>query len=298
MLYQAKPVTLTTTSEVKDYLALLKPRVMALVVFSGLAGIIAASGNLHPILAGIALLCIATGCGGAAAINMWYERDRDALMTRTRKRPLVQGRIDPNEAISFAILLNVASVTVMGLALNWLAAALLAIAILFYVFIYTIWLKPRTAQNIVIGGAAGAFPPLIGWASVNGDISLASLSLFLLIFLWTPPHFWSLSLYRCEDYRRANIPMLPVTAGKTITKINILLYTIALFPAALLPTYLGIAGELYATAAIILGTLFIILAIAVCQDKTHKHAKRMFAFSIIYLFALFATLMLDNLIYA
>ncbi len=286
------------TSDIGDYIRLLKPRVMSLVVFSGAAGLLVAPGNLHPFLSLIAIACIAVGCGGAACINMWYERDLDALMKRTQNRPLVQGLIDPSEAVSFGVALSIASVGIMGIAVNWVAAGLLAVAILFYVFIYTIWLKPRTPQNIVIGGAAGAFPPMIGWAAVTGDISLASFSLFLMIFLWTPPHFWALALYRSEDYRRANIPMLPVVAGQKATKRQIVFYSLALLPASLLPYYFDIAGMLYAISATALGIVFIAGALKLWQEAEHKSAPRLFGYSIFYLFALFTMLTIDNIAYA
>ena len=285
------------TSDIGDYYRLLKPRVMSLVVFSGAAGLLVAPGSLHPFLSLVAIACIAVGCGGAACINMWYERDLDALMKRTQNRPLVKGRIEPPEAITFGVALSVGSVAIMGSAVNWVAAGILAAAILFYVFIYTIWLKPRTPQNIVIGGAAGAFPPMIGWAAVTGDISLASFSLFLMIFLWTPPHFWALALYRSEDYRRANIPMLPVIAGEKATKRQIVLYSLVLLPASLLPYYFGIAGMLYAISAVLLGLVFIAGAIKLLCEKGHKSAPKLFGYSIFYLFALFTMLTMDNIAY-
>ncbi len=290
-------VSAYASSDIGDYVRLLKLRVMSLVVFSGGAGLLvalASGASLHLFLSIIAIACIAAGCGGAACINMWYERDLDALMKRTQNRPLVQGRIEPSEAISFGVALSFGSVGIMGIAVNWVAAFLLAVAIFFYVFIYTIWLKPRTPQNIVIGGAAGAFPPMIGWAAVTGDISLASLSLFLLIFVWTPPHFWSLALYRSEDYRNAGIPVLPVVKGEKSTKRHILFYTLMLLPISLLPYYLAIAGKLYAITAIILGGLFIIMAIQLYFENSHKSAPRLFGFSIFYLFALFTMLIVDN----
>ena len=277
-----------------DWLALLKPRVMSLVVFTGLAGLMAAPGELNPVLAAVAVLCIAVGAGAAGAINMWYDRDIDAIMERTRGRPIVQGRVQPSEALAFGVVLSLFSVMLMGLAVNWTAGALLALANLFYVFVYTIWLKRRTPQNIVIGGAAGAFPPMIGWAAVTGSVSLESIALFLLIFMWTPPHFWALALYRAGDYARAGVPMLPVVAGRETTKRHILLYAIALLPVALLPTLLGIAGWVYGGAALLLSAAFILLALKIQRDPGDRAAKQTFGFSILYLFLLFALIILDR----
>src|SRR3546814_475028 len=215
---------------------------MSLVVFTGLAGLLVAPGSLHPILAAVAVLCIAVGSGAAGAINMWNDRDIDAVMERTRDRPIPVGRVEPSDALAFGVILAVGSVAVMGLAVNLAAAAILASAVLFYVFIYTVWLKRRTPQNIVIGGAAGAFPPMIGWAAVTGGVGIESLVLFLLIFFWTPPHFWALSLYRCDDYAAARVPMPPVVAGTRETKKQMLIYTLLLLPLRIAPAWLGIAG--------------------------------------------------------
>jgi len=281
-------------SRVRDFIVLLKPRVMSLVVFSGFAGLMVAPGNLHPVLATVAILCIAVGSGAAGAINMWFDRDIDAIMTRTRERPIPTGRVDPDEAVSFGIVLAIGSVTLMGLAVNWLAAGLLAAAILYYVFVYTFWLKRRTPQNIVIGGAAGAFPPLIGWAAVTGDVALAPIALFLLIFMWTPPHFWALALVRSGDYAKAGIPMLPVVAGARATKLQMLAYTVLLFPLGLAPWALGVAGAFYAVTAVALGALFIVGALRVLYDSGERAARQMFAFSILYLFLLFTVLILDR----
>ncbi|MGH6931187.1 MAG: heme o synthase [Dongiaceae bacterium] len=281
-------------SRVADFIALLKPRVMSLVVFSGFAGLIVAPGELHPVLAAVAILCIAVGSGAAGAINMWYDRDIDAVMQRTRERPIPTGRVDPDEAISFGIVLAIGSVVLMGVAVNWLAAGLLASAILFYVFVYTVWLKRRTPQNIVIGGAAGAFPPMIGWAAVTGDIGLPSVALFLVIFMWTPPHFWALALYRADDYAKAGVPMLPVVAGARATKLQMLLYTLALFPLSLAPWALGIAGPVYGAAAAGLSALFVVAAIRVWLNRSERAARQMFAFSILYLFLLFTFLIIDH----
>ncbi len=281
-------------ARISDFLQLLKPRVMSLVVFSGIAGMMAAPGHLHPLLAGVAVLCIAVGAGAAGAINMWYDRDIDAIMSRTCRRPIPAGRVEPSEAAGFGVVLAIGSVSLMGLAVNWLAAGLLAAAILFYVLVYTMWLKRRTPQNIVIGGAAGAFPPMIGWAAVTGHVGLAPLALFLLIFMWTPPHFWALALFRAGDYAKAGVPMLPVVAGARATKVQMLAYTLMLFPVALSPWALGIAGHVYGAMAAVLGGLFILAAVSVLLDKTDRSAKRMFGFSILYLFLLFALIMVDR----
>lgn len=278
----------------KAWIDLLKPRVMSLVVFTGLAGMIVAPGDLHPVLAIVAVVCIATAAGAAGAINMWYERDLDAQMARTRKRPLVQGQMAPEEALAFGVVLSLFSVMLMGVAVNWVAGALLGLANGFYVFVYTIWLKRRTPQNIVIGGAAGAFPPMIGWAAVTGDVSIASIALFMLIFLWTPPHFWALAIYRMKDYDRAGVPMLPVVAGRKATERQILAYTLVLLPVAVLPTFLGIAGWLYGAVALILGLLFVACAFAIMRDPGEKAARSTFAFSILYLCILFALLIVDR----
>jgi len=288
----------STREQLRDYVALLKPRVMSLVVFTGLAGLLVAPGSLHPLLAAVAVLCIAVGAGTAGAINMWYDRDIDAVMARTRGRPIVQGRVQASEALAFGVVLSLFSVMLMGLAVNWVAAALLAIANLFYVFVYTVWLKRRTPQNIVIGGAAGAFPPMIGWAAVTGSVAPESLLLFALIFFWTPPHFWALALYRCGDYARAGVPMLPVVAGEAATKRQILLYSLVLLPLAPAPALLGVAGPLYGAAALLLGLLFLLCALAVLRAPTgadtDRSAKRLFGFSILYLFLLFALLIVDR----
>ena len=281
-------------ARVGDFLQLLKPRVMSLVVFSGIAGMVAAPGHMHPLLAAVAVLCIAVGAGASGAINMWYDRDIDAIMSRTCRRPIPAGRIEPSEAAGFGVVLAIGSVGLMGLAINWLAGGLLAAAILFYVFVYTMWLKRRTPQNIVIGGAAGAFPPMIGWAAVTGHLALAPIMLFLLIFMWTPPHFWALALFRAGDYAKAGVPMLPVVAGARATKVQMLIYTLVLFPIALAPWALGIAGNLYGAAAVVLGGFFILAAVSVFLDRTDRSAKRMFAFSILYLFLLFALIITDR----
>ncbi len=256
---------------------------MSLVVFSGFTGLMVAPGHIHPLIGFVAILCIALASGGSAAINMWYDRDIDAIMTRTQKRPLPQGRIDPETARDFGGALIFFSVAFMALAVNWLAAALLASAAAFYIFVYTIWLKRRTPQNIVIGGAAGAFPPVIAWAAVTGHVAFPAIILFLIIFVWTPPHFWALALYRNEDYRRAGVPMLPVIKGERRTKIEMLIYTLLLFPLSLAPYFVGIAGPTYLIGASILSGLFIVCALRVMFDKTHKSARQMFGYSIMYL---------------
>ncbi len=290
-------------SEVRDWIALLKPRVMSLVVFSGLIGLLVAPGHLHPVLAFTAVLCIAIAAGACGAINMWYDRDIDAIMRRTRSRPIPAGRIEPGAALGFGITLAAGSVIVMGLAVNLMAAGVLALSIGFYVFVYTMWLKRRTPQNIVIGGAAGAFPPLIGWIAVTGSIDLIPLILFAIIFIWTPPHFWSLALYANEDYRRAGVPMLPVVAGAKETRRQIVLYTLLLVPLTLAPWLLGFSGLVYASAAIVLGAGFLVSVWRVAHDRQDETgvsltndapARAAFKFSIAYLFILFAALAIDQ----
>ena len=281
-------------AKVSDYIALLKPRVMSLVVFSGLAGLVVAPGTIHPLIAAVAILCIAVGAGASGAINMWFDRDIDAIMSRTKSRPIPVGSIDPNEALGFGLVLSFLSVLLMGMAVNWAAGSLLAFTIFFYVVIYTMWLKRRTPQNIVIGGASGAFPPMIGWAAVTGDISLASISLFLLIFMWTPPHFWALSLYREGDYAKAGVPMMPVVAGARATKIQMLVYTILLLPIALVPALLHVAGPVYAIAAVLLNLGFIRHAWRVLKSTDMAPARAMFRYSLLYLFLHFALLMIDR----
>lgn len=282
-------------TRVGDYFALLKPRVMSLVVFTGFAGMWVAPGfqTMHPVIAFTAILCIAIGAGAAGAINMWYDRDIDAVMKRTANRPIPAGKIPPSEALSFGIILSLFSVMLMGLAVNWMAAAILAFANVFYVVIYTMWLKRRTPQNIVIGGAAGAFPPMIGWAAVTGDISWASFALFAIIFIWTPPHFWALSLFANEDYKRAGIPMMAVVAGEKSTKIQMITYCVILVPLSISPYWLGIAGMGYGIAAFVLSTFFLYTSLRVLLDKSLKSAKLMFGYSVFYLFALFLGVMID-----
>ncbi len=290
----AQSIAGRTSARLGDYFALLKPRVMSLVVFTGFAGMVVAPGSLHPALAAIAVLCIALSAGAAGAINMWYERDIDALMERTRKRPIPAGRIAPHKALAFGITLNLLPIIIMGLALNWVAGALLAFAAGFYIFVYTVWLKRRTPQNIVIGGAAGAMPPMIGWAAVTGSVTLESVVLFLIIFMWTPPHFWALALYREGDYAKAGIPMLPVVAGLTETRRQILIYTLLLVPLSFAPVALGTAGIAYAAAAATVGGYLLWLSVQVMRTASDAAAKRLFGFSILYLFVLFAALIVEH----
>ena len=279
---------------VADYIALLKPRVMSLVVFTAFAGLYLAPGTLHPVIALVAVLCIAVGAGASGAINMWYDRDIDAVMSRTRDRPIPAGRLDPGQALGFGVVLAVGSVLLMGLAVNVAAAALLAFTIGFYVFIYTIWLKRRTPQNIVIGGAAGAFPPMVGWAAVTGDMAIGSIVLFAIIFIWTPPHFWALSLYRRGDYEKAGVPMLPVVAGVAETKRQILLYTLVLAPLGAVPAMIGMASWYFGAIAGALGIVFIAMAIGILRDTGEAFARRTFMFSLLYLSLLFAALIADR----
>ena len=282
---------------VGDFFALLKPRVMSLVVFTGLAGIVVAPGTIHPLMAFTALLCIAVGAGASGALNMAYDADIDALMSRTAARPIPLGRIAREDAMAFGWGLSAAAVTVMGLFVNYLAAALLAFTIFFYVCVYTLWLKRRTAQNIVIGGLAGALPPAIGWAAVTGSLSLAPLTLVLVTFLWTPPHFWALALYRSDDYARAGVPMMPVAKGKASTRRQILAYTLVLVPAGLLPAVSGVGGPLYAAAAALFGGWMAVEAHAVLRETDEVRepaARKLFLVSLIYLFVLFAALIAER----
>ena len=283
-----------STGSAADFIALLKPRVMSLVVFTGLVGLVVAPGHLHPVLAFTALLCIAVGAGASGAINMWYDADIDAQMRRTMNRPIPRGHITPGEALGFGTTLAIGSVVVMGLLVNLTAAALLALTIAFYVFVYTIWLKRRTPQNIVIGGAAGAFPPMIGWAAVTGDLSVYPVLLFAIIFMWTPPHFWALALYRSGEYAKVGVPMLPVVAGARETKRQMLIYAVLLYPVTLSPWFLHYAGWLYGAGAALFGALFILAAIRVVFDDREKPARQMFGYSIFYLFMLFALLLVEH----
>jgi protoheme IX farnesyltransferase len=281
---------------VGDYIALMKPRVMSLVVFTALVGLAVAPGSLHPVAAFTALLCIAVGAGAAGALNMWYDADVDALMTRTARRPVPMGRVLPGEALAFGLTLGSFAVVVLGLLVNWVAAALLAFTIFFYIVIYTIWLKRSTPQNIVIGGAAGAFPPMIGWAAVTGSLSLEPALLFLIIFFWTPPHFWALALYRTEDYARARIPMLPVVSGDASTRRQIMLYTLVLVPLGVAPWAFGYTGALYGVTALVTGAIMVILGWQVLRESrpAERASRNLFAFSILYLFLLFAVLLVER----
>lgn len=286
-------------AEWRDYFALTKPRVMSLVVFTGLAGLLAAPVSIHPVLGFTAVLCIALGAGGAGALNQWLEADLDAGMKRTSKRPLPSGRMARVNARDFGVILSVASVLVMGLAVNWLAGGLLALSILYYAVIYTIWLKPRTPQNIVIGGGAGAFPPLIGWIAATGQLSLMPVLLFAIIFVWTPPHFWALALFVQTDYAKVGIPMLPVVAGEAETRRQILIYSVVLLVVSLVPWWIGGTGWIYGAAALLLSGAFLALAIPVAARRAAegdrmKPEKRLFGYSVFYLFALFAALVADH----
>jgi len=292
-------------ADARDWFMLLKPRVVTLVVFTGIIGLIVAPGHLHPVLAFTAVLCIAVAAGACGAINMWYDRDIDAVMRRTRNRPIPAGRIEPGAALGFGIVLATGSVILMGLAVNITAAAVLALSVCFYVFVYTMWLKRRTPQNIVIGGAAGAFPPVIGWAAVTGSVDLIPLILFGIIFIWTPPHFWSLALWANEDYRRAGVPMLPVVAGAKETRRQIAFYTLILVPLSLTPWFVGFSGPIYAVVAATLGAAFLVSVWRVVfdqQDTTgvsltnDAPARAAFKYSILYLFALFGALAVDRIV--
>ena len=284
----------------RDFYALTKPRVMSLVVFTGLCGLLAAPGSIHPVIGFTAILCIALGAGGAAALNQWWEADIDAGMRRTADRPLPAGRMDRTSARDFGVGLSSASVLLMGLAVNWLAAAILALSVIYYAVVYTIWLKPRTPQNIVIGGGAGAFPPLIGWVAVTGDITLMPVLLFAIIFFWTPPHFWALALFVRSDYAKVGIPMMPVVAGEASTRKQILGYCVILVPLAISPWWIGGAGLIYAASALVLSLLFLGLAVPVAfrrtsgEDDAMRPEKRLFGYSIVYLFAIFAALVADR----
>ena len=288
-------------AEWRDFFALTKPRVMSLVIFTGLCGLLAAPGHINPVLGFSAILCIALGAGGAAALNQWWEADIDAGMKRTAARPLPAGRMNRTDARDFGVLISAASVMIMGLAVNWLAAAILALSIFYYAVIYTIWLKPRTPQNIVIGGGAGAFPPLIGWVAVTGEITLMPVLLFAIIFMWTPPHFWALALFVKTDYANVGIPMMPVVKGETSTRRQILIYAALLVPIAAAPWFIGGTSFVYGVASLALSLAFLALSVPVAirqtgANDTMKPEKRLFAFSIIYLFALFAALVADRVL--
>jgi protoheme IX farnesyltransferase len=286
-----------SNASVGDYVALLKPRVMSLVVFTALTGLAMAPGHVHPVIAFASLLAIAVGAGASGALNMWYDADIDAMMSRTRRRPIPAGRVRPDEALTFGLVLAGGSVVVLGLVANAAAAALLAFTIFFYVVVYTMWLKRRTPQNIVVGGAAGALPPVVAWAAATGTVSFESLVLFAIIFMWTPPHFWALALFKSDDYVRAGIPMLPVVSGLAETRRQILLYTLALVPIGTLPWFLGFATIVYALMSAAGGLAMLVLALRIwLLPSDRKAPKQLFGVSILYLFALFATLLGETLV--
>jgi heme o synthase len=290
-------------AEWRDFWALTKPRVMSLVVFTALCGLLAAPGNIHPVIGFTAILCIALGAGACGALNQWYEADVDAKMARTSKRPLPAGRMDREAALHFGIGLAAFSVGIMGVAVNWISAGLLAFSIFFYAVVYTIWLKPNTPQNIVIGGAAGAFPPVIGWAAVTGDVTLVPILLFSIIFLWTPPHFWALALFMKTDYGAAGIPMLPNVSGQRVTRNQIFAYSFPMAAVAIAPFLLGESGWLYGVTAALLNLVFLALAFKVWRNEANeakdmKPEKQLFAFSILYLFLLFALFAFDRILFA
>ena len=291
------PLPHISEAEVGDYIALLKPRVMSLVIFTALVGLVIAPVHVHPVLAFTSILCIAVGAGASGALNMWYEADIDALMSRTANRPIPRGRVTPPEALAFGMTLAFFSVMTLGILVNWIAGALLAFTIFFYVVVYTMWLKRWTAQNIVIGGAAGALPPVVAWAAATGSVSMEPVMLFLIIFFWTPPHFWALALFRNDDYARAGVPMLPVIAGPDATRLQILLYTIVLVAVAAAPWPMGYFDAVYGVASLILGAGMLGLAVNVYRRRTGSAAlratRKLFTFSILYLFALFAILLLE-----
>jgi protoheme IX farnesyltransferase len=290
----------TPPADWRDFFALTKPRVMSLVIFTGLCGLLAAPERIHPVLAFTAILCIAVAAGGAAALNQWWEADIDAGMKRTSARPLPQGRMNRDDARDFGVGISAAAVILMGLAINWLAAAILAVSVIYYAVVYTIWLKPRTPQNIVIGGGAGAFPPLIGWVAATGHVTLMPVLLFAIIFFWTPPHFWALALFVKSDYAKVGIPMMPVVAGEKATRRQILIYAVLLLPLSVLPWWIGGAGLIYGVSAVILSLLFLALSVRVGlrerggPEDTMRPEKQLFAYSVIYLFALFAALVVDR----
>jgi protoheme IX farnesyltransferase len=276
---------------VKDYLMLMKPRVMSLVVFTAISGMLLAPGNIHPLIAFVSILCITIGAGSAAAINMWYDRDIDAIMKRTQKRPIVTGAVKADEALAFGIIIGTMAIIMMAVSVNIISAALLAFTILYYIYIYTIWLKRTSVQNVVIGGVSGALPPIIGWASVTGNISWQAFSLFAIIFIWTPPHSWALALYRSADYKNCNIPMMPVIKGVLYTKKQIMLYSILMFFISLWPYFLNISSHLYLITAIISGLIFLYYAVNLFADTEQNHvAKKLFWYSIFYLFIIFFSL--------
>lgn len=287
-------ISLTSPSDWRDFVTLMKPRVMSLVIFTSLAGLVMAPGHLHPVLAFVTIMCISLGAGASAVINNWYDRDIDQIMTRTQNRPIPAGKVSADEALAFGVFLAGLSVVILSVCVNYIAGGILALTIGFYIFVYTMWLKRSTPQNIVIGGAAGAFPPMISWAAVTGDLSLMPILLFLIIFLWTPPHFWALALYKCKEYKKAGIPMMPVVKGERYTKIQMLGYALLLLPVSVLPYFLGYVGLPYLVIAIYLNSVFIVLAYKVFRDPAQKLAPRMFGFSLLYLFLIFLMFMLDH----
>ena len=292
--------TLPLPADWRDFFALTKPRVMTLVIFTGICGLLAAPGSIHPVIGFTAILCIAVGAGGAAALNQWWEADLDAGMKRTAARPVPAGRLDRTSARDFGFALSGGSVFTMGLGVGWLAAAILAFSIFYYAWIYTVWLKPRTPQNIVIGGGAGAFPPLIAWVAVTGDITLMPVLLFAIIFMWTPPHFWALALFVQIDYAKVGIPMMPVVAGERSTRHQIAAYAVALLPVTLAPWWIGGTGIIYGLSALALGLVFVFLSLKVglrvsLPGDGMLPEKRLFKFSILYLFVLFGMLVVDRL---
>ena len=297
-IIQAEPhVTVADTpATVGEFFQLMKPRVMSLVIFTGFAGMFLAPGQMHPILAAVALFAIAAGAGASGAINQWYDRDIDAVMSRTRNRPIPAGRVVPAEALALGIVISFLSVLLLSLTSNLLAGGLLAFTIFFYAVIYTVWLKRSTAQNIVIGGAAGALPPMVGWAAVTGSISIESIALFALIFVWTPPHFWALALVKNDDYKQAGVPMLPVVAGAAETRKQILIYALILAPTGLAPYALSMTTPLYPAIAAVMGIVFVGLAVSLYRKPSDAAAWKLFKFSIFYLFILFAVLIADRLI--
>ena len=297
-----EPAFRISEASAADFFALLKPRVMSLVVFTAFAGLVLAPGHINPLIGLVAILCIAVGAGASGALNMWYDADIDAVMSRTAGRPIPSGKVLPGEALGFGLVLSVFSVTILGLAVNWFAAGLLAFTIFFYAVIYTMWLKRSTSQNIVIGGAAGAFPPMVGWACVTGGVSIDSIILFLIIFLWTPAHFWALALFKMKDYGTAGVPMLPNVAGIATTKKQILLYAVLTAVIGIAPALSGLSSMAYGLFALCLGAALVWYAAGVFRmdedDSKMVAAKKLFGYSILYLFVIFSALMIDRFIAA
>lgn len=284
------------SERLEDYVSLLKPRVMSLVIFTAACGLLMAHGTQHWFLSILAIICISLGAGASGALNMWYDRDIDAVMSRTKNRPLPGNRLDPDNALSFGMVTSILSVLTMGVAINWIAAGWLAFTIFFYAVIYTMWLKRSTPQNIVIGGAAGALPPVVGWAAATGTTPLEAWILFAIIFFWTPPHFWALSLHKNQDYVDAQVPMMPIVAGVQSTKRQIIIYTLITIALTLVPVYMGQASIIYGGIASILGLVFLGLAIQVYRSQDTAIAMRLFAYSIAYLFFIFLSLTLDTVL--